>query len=73
MNQNLKQARNLFEIEYIKAQIERFGGNISHTASFIGMERTALHRKLILLGLDSDRVRRSIKGYSRKKNTKRTG
>lgn len=47
----LKQARELFEKDYISAQILRFGGNISKTASFIGMERSALHRKLKLLGI----------------------
>ena len=47
----LRQAREAFEIEYLKAQITRFGGNISKTAAFIGMERSALHRKLKTLGL----------------------
>ena len=42
----LREARELFEREYLSAQIVRFGGNISRTASFIGMERSALHRKL---------------------------
>ena len=44
-------ARELFEREYLDAQIMRFGGNISRTASFIGMERSALHRKLKSLGV----------------------
>jgi two-component system nitrogen regulation response regulator NtrX len=42
----LRDARELFEREYLLAQINRFGGNISRTASFVGMERSALHRKL---------------------------
>lgn len=47
----LKEAKELFEIDYLSAQIERFSGNISKTANFIGMERSALHRKLKLLGI----------------------
>ncbi|MBI1777580.1 MAG: sigma-54-dependent Fis family transcriptional regulator [Proteobacteria bacterium] len=47
----LRDARELFEREYLLAQINRFGGNISRTASFIGMERSALHRKLKSLGV----------------------
>jgi two-component system nitrogen regulation response regulator NtrX len=47
----LRQAREAFEVEYLQAQISRFGGNISKTAAFIGMERSALHRKLKTLGL----------------------
>jgi two-component system, NtrC family, nitrogen regulation response regulator NtrX len=47
----LKEAREAFEREYLAAQIGRFGGNISRTADFVGMERSALHRKLKLLGL----------------------
>jgi two-component system nitrogen regulation response regulator NtrX len=46
----LRDARELFEREYLDAQIMRFGGNISRTAAFIGMERSALHRKLKSLG-----------------------
>ncbi|MGL4824631.1 MAG: sigma-54-dependent transcriptional regulator [Alphaproteobacteria bacterium] len=42
----LKQAREVFEKQYLSAQISRFGGNVSQTADFIGMERSALHRKL---------------------------
>ena len=54
----LRGARELFEREYLEAQITRFEGNISRTAEFVGMERSALHRKLRLLGLaDSDRRR----------------
>jgi two-component system nitrogen regulation response regulator NtrX len=47
----LREARELFEREYLLAQVNRFGGNISRTASFVGMERSALHRKLKSLGL----------------------
>ena len=47
----LREARELFEREYLMTQINRFGGNISRTASFVGMERSALHRKLKLLGM----------------------
>jgi two-component system nitrogen regulation response regulator NtrX len=48
----LRDAREVFEREYLIAQISRFGGNISRTAEFIGMERSALHRKLKSLGID---------------------
>jgi two-component system, NtrC family, nitrogen regulation response regulator NtrX len=47
----LRDARERFEREYLIAQINRFGGNISRTAAFIGMERSALHRKLKALGV----------------------
>ena len=47
----LREARELFEREYLMTQINRFGGNISRTASFVGMERSALHRKLKSLGI----------------------
>ncbi len=49
----LRDAREVFEREYLNAQILRFGGNISRTAAFIGMERSALHRKLKSLGVAS--------------------
>ena len=55
----LREARENFEREYLRVQIRRFSGNISKTAAFIGMERSALHRKLKLLGMaerrDDDR------------------
>lgn len=51
----LREAREMFEREYLTAQILRFGGNISRTAGFIGMERSALHRKLKSLGVASAR------------------
>lgn len=51
----LREARESFEREYLSIQIRRFSGNISKTASFIGMERSALHRKLKLLGMGERR------------------
>ncbi|KPF75168.1 AAA family ATPase [alpha proteobacterium AAP81b] len=51
MGTPLREAREAFEREYLRAQIRRFSGNISKTAAFIGMERSALHRKLKALGL----------------------
>lgn len=51
----LRQAREKFEKQYLEAQINRFSGNISRTASFVGMERSALHRKLRLLGINPER------------------
>ncbi len=47
----LREAREMFERDYLIAQINRFGGNVSRTAEFVGMERSALHRKLKLLGV----------------------
>ena len=56
----LRAARELFEREYLLAQMTRFNGNISRTAGFVGMERSALHRKLKSLGVhSSDRRRRA--------------
>jgi two-component system nitrogen regulation response regulator NtrX len=53
----LREARELFEKQYLLAQLNRFGGNISRTANFVGMERSALHRKLKSLGVNAeDRV-----------------
>jgi two-component system nitrogen regulation response regulator NtrX len=53
----LRQAREMFERQYLAAQINRFGGNISKTSAFVGMERSALHRKLKMLGLtDEEKV-----------------
>ncbi len=61
MSAPLREARESFEREYLRIQIRRFSGNISRTASFIGMERSALHRKLKILGMmevrsDSDEI-----------------
>ncbi len=53
MSLPLRDAREIFEREYLVAQINRFGGNISRTAEFVGMERSALHRKLRALGVNS--------------------
>ena len=50
----LREAREQFERAYLQAQLERFGGNVSRTASFVGMERSALHRKLRSLSIHSD-------------------
>ena len=53
MSLPLRDAREIFEREYLMTQINRFGGNISRTAEFVGMERSALHRKLRGLGVAS--------------------
>lgn len=56
MSVPLREAREAFEREYLKVQLRRFSGNISRTAGFIGMERSALHRKMRTLGLsDNDK------------------
>lgn len=55
MGAPLREARENFEREYLRIQIKRFSGNISRTAAFIGMERSALHRKLKSLGLGEER------------------
>lgn len=52
MSLPLRDAREIFEREYLTAQVNRFGGNISRTAEFVGMERSALHRKLKSLGVN---------------------
>ncbi len=57
MSLPLRDAREVFERQYLMAQIERFGGNISKTAEFVGMERSALHRKIKSLGLVAGLVR----------------
>lgn len=56
----LREARELFEREYLLAQVTRFGGNISRTSNFVGMERSALHRKLKSLGITNDRGDRPV-------------
>ena len=59
MNQSLREAREAFEKEYLLFHVRRFGGNISRTAEFIGMDRAALHRKLKMLGVDlADKAQR---------------
>ena len=50
----LREAREMFEREYLMAQVIRYGGNISRTAEFVGMERSALHRKLKSLGVSTE-------------------
>mgnify|MGYP001268418655 FL=1 len=47
----LKEARENFEKDYLTTQLKKFGGNVSKTAKFVGMERSALHRKLKDLGV----------------------
>ncbi len=54
MSKPLREAREIFEREYLLSQVNRFGGNISKTAGFIGMERSALHRKLKALGVQTN-------------------
>jgi two-component system nitrogen regulation response regulator NtrX len=54
MSKPLREAREIFEREYLLSQVNRFGGNISRTAGFIGMERSALHRKLKSLGVHTN-------------------
>ena len=54
MSMPLREAREIFEREYLLAQINRFGGNISRTAEFVGRERSALHRKLRALGVGAE-------------------
>ena len=54
INLSLRDAREVFEREYLVSQINRFGGNISKTAIFVGMERSALHRKMKTLSIVSE-------------------
>ncbi len=56
----LKQAREIFERDYLMSQVNRFGGNISKTANFVGMDRTALHRKLKTLGLHTSKKKEAV-------------
>ncbi len=62
MSLPLKEAREAFERDYLAAQVGRFGGNISRTAEFVGMERSALHRKLKMLGLFDRRRKEEADG-----------
>ena len=64
MSLPLREAREIFEREYLLAQINRFGGNISRTAEFVGMERSALHRKLRALGVNSTEQERRCASVS---------
>ncbi len=52
-DKSLRSAREEFERAYLHYQISKFGGNVSKTASYIGMERSALHRKMKLLNIES--------------------
>ena len=68
---SLKEAREIFEKDYLSAQLRRFGGNISRTSECIGMERSALHRKLRTLGLHtSERPGNTVNAIDRKQNAK---
>lgn len=58
MSKPLREAREIFEREYLLSQVNRFGGNVSKTALFIGMERSALHRKLKALGIQTNEKER---------------
>ena len=58
----LREAREAFESEYMSAQLRRFDGNVSRMAGFVGMERSALHRKLRSLGVSTDRKMSSEEG-----------
>ena len=55
LNKPLREAREIFERDYLIAQLTRFKGNISKTAQFVGMERSALHRKLRSLYIENQR------------------
>jgi len=61
MSKPIREAREVFEKEYLLSQIKRFGGNISKTAEFVGMERSALHRKLRSLGINIHEKEKSDK------------
>lgn len=56
----IKEAKEMFERDYLRAQVARFSGNISHTAEFVGMERSALHRKLKTLDVPVKRTKRKM-------------
>jgi two-component system nitrogen regulation response regulator NtrX len=64
----LREAREIFERQYLVAQVDRFGGNISRTASFVGMERSALHRKLKSLGVAPGDTRAETRPETRAEN-----
>ena len=63
LDMDLRTARSNFEKKYILAQIKKFNGNISKTAKFIGMDRTALHRKMKDLNIMPNERYRNIIGY----------
>jgi two-component system nitrogen regulation response regulator NtrX len=58
MSMPLREAREVFERQYLSAQMSRFNNNISKTSAFVGMERSALHRKLKLLNIHATNGRR---------------
>ena len=60
MSKPLREAREIFEREYLLSQMNRFGGNISKTSGFIGMERSALHRKLKALGIQANEKEQDV-------------
>ncbi|MCI5048985.1 MAG: sigma-54 dependent transcriptional regulator [Rickettsiales bacterium] len=60
MSMPLREAREMFEKQYLAAQINRFGGNISKTSHFVGMERSALHRKLKMLGIHNEDKEKAV-------------
>jgi two-component system nitrogen regulation response regulator NtrX len=63
LDMDIRTARSHFEKKYILAQIKKFNGNISKTANFIGMDRTALHRKMKDLNILPNERYRNIIGY----------
>ena len=63
LDMDIRTARSNFEKKYILAQIKKFNGNISKTAKFIGMDRTALHRKMKDLNIMPNERYRNILGY----------
>tara|TARA_B100000427_G_C15406355_1_gene549944 strand:- start:635 stop:853 length:219 start_codon:yes stop_codon:yes gene_type:complete len=63
LDMDLRSARADFERKYLIAQINKFNGNISKTAKYIGMDRSALHRKLGSLGIKPKRNLQNIVGY----------
>ncbi|RPF90796.1 MAG: hypothetical protein CBD28_001680 [Rhizobiales bacterium TMED168] len=63
LDMDIRTARSNFEKKYILAQIKKFNGNISKTAKFIGMDRTALHRKMKDLNIMPNERYRNIIGY----------
>lgn len=64
---SLREAREYFEREYLLAQVQKFSGNISRTANFIGMERSALHRKLRQLQVERKRQKIDSKSFNKER------
>lgn len=74
MNQPLREAREAFERQYLSFHLSRFGGNISRTATFVGMDRAALHRKLKGLGVhNADKAEKTEKTEAAQKSEERDG